>query len=350
MKKLLAAVLALLLLAMIGCSPAEPDTTEPAKSDSATGRTEINDVEPTEPVADKYANVKVAALTCGVITDQGWSQSIYMAVKNLEEKFGVTADCVENVTVSDAEEYLRGFAGDGYSLVIAHGSEYIDATNAVAGEFPDTIFSISYSAEDVSEHDNVICVAPINQGILSGIVLGALTDTNKVAFLGSTENPSITDDLNIFGTGVHLVNPDAEVITGYIGSATDVDKGKEMAMALINSGVDGIAHQANQAGLGVLQAAEEGGIFAVGVNTDQYDVAPGAVVNSVVRNFAPMYEDILPKVVDGTIKRGVYPYGIKDGGCKLIDWHGWDEKLPPEKMALIEDTIQGIMDGTIPER
>lgn len=289
-----------------------------------------------------YSEFKIVALLSGVITDNGWSANMYNAIMNLKEKYGLTAEYVESVSASDMEEYLRGYATKNYDLVIAHGSQFIDAVNAVAGDFPDTLFIVSFATGKISEFENVAGVAPVGQGLLSGIVAGALTTTNKVAWLGSVENPSISEDMKFFEPGVRLVNPDAEVITGYIGSATDAEKGKEMAMNLISGGVDVISHQANAAGLGVLQAAEEAGILAVGVNTDQYSVAPDAVVTSVLRNFTGIYEDLFPKIAEGNFKGGVYPYGVKDGGCYLSDWHGWKEKLPAEKVKLIDDTIEGI--------
>ncbi|NLF57707.1 MAG: BMP family ABC transporter substrate-binding protein [Candidatus Hydrogenedens sp.] len=353
MKKIVTLILVFVLaLSVFGCTqpagqPEATPTPPPAAPSTPSAPPDISQT-PGEGEYKQYPDFKVAALLSGVITDNGWSANMYNAVMNLADKYGVTADYVESVTVSDMEEYLRGFAGDGYGLVIAHGSQFIDVVNAVAGDYPDTLFAISFAATDVSQHDNVACIAPVNQGILEGIAAGALTKTNKVAMLGSEENPSISGDINVFESGVRLVNADAEVITGYIGSATDADKGKEMAMTLISSGVDVITHQANAAGLGVLQAAEEAGILAVGINTDQYSVAPDAVVTSVLRNFPAIYEALLPDIAEGKLTGGLYRFGIKEQGCVFSDWHGWDAKLPAE-IKLIQDTVQGIIDGTIAE-
>lgn len=355
-KKIWTVFVACMLVAsmLIGCTQPQPSAPPAENPPPEAANTPPEDAVAEEPPAEgdggQYPDFKVAALLSGVITDNGWSANMYDAVMQLSEKYGVVADYVESIAVSDMEEHLRGYAGDGYNLVIAHGSQFIDVVNSVAGDYPDTIFTISYAAADVSEHPNVACVAPVNNGFLMGIVAGALTETNKVALLGSEENPSISMEIQSFGPGVKLVNPDAEVITGYIGSATDLDKGKEMAMNLINSGVDVVGHSANSAGLGVLQAAEEAGILAVGINTDQYESAPGAVVTSSMRNFPAIYDDLFKQIVAGGFQGGLYAYGIGKDGCQLAPWHGWDETLPSEKIELIESTIQDIKDGKIEEK
>lgn len=359
MKKTLALLLVLALtLSIVGCSnaatatTAETATTETAATNVPVEEAKTEEIAATEVPAEEsadYSDFKIAALLSGSITDSGWSASMYNAGMNLATKYGLTFDYAENITISDAEEYLRGYADMGYDIIISHGSQFADAVNAVAGDYPDTIFSITYALAYIGEHDNVIGVGYINLGYLAGIVAGCLTETDKVAMLGSTVNPSIQAGLGTFELGVKSVNPDCEVITDWIGSATDVSTAHEIAMSLINSGVDVICGYANQASLGVNQAAEEAGIYAIGCDSDQYETAPDAVVTSVVSSFIPVYEDIFNLIVSGQIEPKAYGYGIASGGVYLSDWHGWDEKLPADKVTQIKETIQGIIDGTISE-
>ncbi len=360
MKKFLAMVLSLTMTTLLlcacaggGASPAAPASSPKASTAPAASATAkpapTSGGSAATGAAGQYPDFKAAACLSGAITDNGWSASMYNAIKNLEQKYGITFEYAESVTVSDMEEYLRGYATMGYDLVIAHGSQFIDIVTAVAPDYPDTIFSVSYALGSLSDLDNVICVGAYNTGALAGIVAGALTESNKVAMLGSTENPSVNADLNTFTLGVRMVNPDCEVVTDFIGSATDTSKAYEMSMSLINSGVDVISSSANQAGLGVIQAAEEAGILAVGMDTDQYEVAPDAVVTSVIRNFNNIYDKMFEKLVAGEVTGGLYAFGIQEDGVILTDWHGWENKLPPEKMQLINDTIAGIKDGSIAE-
>ena len=58
---------------------------------------------------------------------------------------------------------------------------------------------------------------------------------------------------------MHAANPQARVLTSYIGSWDDVSAGKEQALAQISRGADVIFQNADAAGLGVFQAARERG-------------------------------------------------------------------------------------------
>ncbi len=48
----------------------------------------------------------------------------------------------------------------------------------------------------------------------------------------------IKDSVEAFAEGAKYINPDAEVLTGYTESMTDIAKGEEMGMAFIEQGAD----------------------------------------------------------------------------------------------------------------
>ena len=52
-------------------------------------------------------------------------------------------------------------------------------------------------------------------------------------------------------------------------------KGKELALSQYQQGVDVIYHASGSTGLGVFEAARQTGKYAIGVDADQYDEAPG---------------------------------------------------------------------------
>ena len=40
-------------------------------------------------------------------------------------------------------------------------------------------------------------------------------------------------------------------------------------------------------------------------------------------------------------------YTLKDKGTVVSDWHGWDKKLPKEKVDAINDVIQKLYNGDL---
>jgi len=350
MKKYLAILLAALMVfgavALVGCAPKdEPEVSKPdeSKAPEASGDYKKDP-----------KDMKVVALLSGVITDNGWNQICYESVKNIADKYGIEAEYNENIAVSDMAEYIRTYAEEKYDMIIVHGSQFKASAEDLAREYPDSHFCLSYgfrvdesTADQVQDIPNLAYVGPVNMGVLIGAIMGVLTETNKVVFLGGQDIPAITDIVSGIEEGVRLTNKEAVVTTDYLGTLTDADLAKERATAFINDGYDVVSASANTAQLGCLYAAEEKGVYALGFNGDQYGVAPDAVVLSVMRNYPAIYEDVFLSIAKGKWKSGMVVYTLKDNGTIVSDWHGWDEKLPKEKVDAINDVIQKLYKGEL---
>lgn len=351
MKKILVYLLAAaMLISAIGCTapapaPAPAPTQAPAAPSEAPATPETPAA--TQAPAVDYSKFKIALLLPGTINDNGWNAAGYRAVEALKANYGVETAYTENIAASDIEEFLRGYATQGYQIIICHGSQYIDYIHKVAPEFPETKYLISYGDADKSQPPNVACVGPIESGFLTGATAAAISKTGVVAMLGGEENPSIKATIDEFEQGAKFVNPDAKVFTGYIGTLTDADKGKEMAKTFIaENKIDVISASANAAGLGVIHAAQEAGIHYVGFNSDQNNAAPETVVVSVLRNFDHMYNEVFKMIAEGTFEGKLYAFGIAQEGMILSDWHGFDQKMPEVK-ATMDKLFKDFKDGTV---
>lgn len=339
---LLTLVLVFSLAACGGTASSSPAAAPSAASSAAsTGST---DAAP----AASGTDFKVAALLPGTINDNGWNAGAFAGLTYLEETYGCQIAYTESVASSDMEEYLRGYADQGYHMIVAHGTQFVDSVKKVAANYPDIAFLISNADVDNSQAPNVACFGTVYSGFLAGAVAAAVSESGTVAVLGGEQSPSITPIVDLFIEGAKYVNPDIEVLSGYIGSLTDADKAKEMALSYINNnGADVVCASANSAGLGVIQAADEAGVYAIGFNSDQYEAAPDAVIVSVLRNFEGMFDAMYTSIQDGTFEAKVYPFGIAEGGNVLSDWHGWDKKLPAEALEKIDQVIQDFKDGKV---
>ena len=89
--------------------------------------------------------------------------------------------------------------------------------------------------------------------------------------------------------GALFANSEIEVIPLYVGSGgtafTDPVKGREVALSAISRGADVVYHAAGTSGIGVIKAAQEEGVWAIGVDVDQSNVAPEVVATSMLKNF-----------------------------------------------------------------
>ncbi|MEA4970630.1 MAG: BMP family protein [Candidatus Pelethousia sp.] len=353
MKKVLAILLlCTMLFSCFACSnnavstpPQNPEPTNPP-SESGTQATP-----PAEAPKD-YSHYRVVALLPGTITDNGWNYICYSAVKSISEIYGTQLEYIENIAVSDMGEYIRMYGEDKYDMVIVHGAQFESSVVELVPQYPDTKFCMSYgfkidgsSDDKIRDIPNLAYVGPVGMGVAVGGIMGILTESNKVAFLGGQDIPAIADIVSGIAAGVALTNPDATATTAYIGTLTDQDMARELTNEFINKGYDVICSSANSAQLGCLWAAEEAGIYALGFNSDQYEIAPRAVVLSVMRNFSMIYQDVFDRFIKGEWRSGKVAYELSENGTIVSDWHGWNEKLPPEKVAAVDEFLRKLFAG-----
>ena len=197
------------------------------------------------------------------------------------DSLGAQVSHVQTTTPAEFEENFRQYGAKGYALVFGHGFEFQDAAERVGPSYPKTWYVTT--SGDVA-HGNVtgMTFAFEEPSYLAGLVAGRMTKTGTIGVIGGTELPPVKASFAAFAAGAKAANPRVRVLTSYIGNWDDVSAGKEQALAQIGRGADVIFQNADAAGLGVLQAARERGIYAFGSNSNQNAVAPEAVLGSVV--------------------------------------------------------------------
>ena len=292
-------------------------------------------------------NLKVAALLPGPVNDQGWNATAYNGLKLVEEKFGAEIAYTESVPVSDYEETFRNYAVAGYDIIIGHGFEFGDTAMKVAPEFPETKFIVT--STNISQEPNVASLNTDNfeQGFIQGVVAATLTETNTVGAVGGLEIPPIIDSLRGFEVGAKYINPDINVLTVFTGDFEDAAKAKEMAVALIEKGVDILMVDADQAGIGSIEAAADKGILAIGANGDQNALAPDTIVTSGVDDLAMALEILVQDILDGKFEAKYYDLGVAEGAVYLAPYYGFEDKLAQEDKDAIAQVIEDMKSGKL---
>jgi basic membrane protein A len=131
----------------------------------------------------------------------------------------------------------------------------------------------------------------------------------------------------------------------YAGSWVDPQKGKAIANAMIDQGVDVITHWADLTGLGALDAARERGIIALGGISDQLHYAPNIATSILLGVYDYIYW-ALSHYIEGDLQGGkIYEYGIKDGLKALGDWN--TQLVPKEVIDKANEVTNKIKNGEI---
>jgi basic membrane protein A and related proteins len=276
--------------------------------------------------SDAPDEFRVALVTPGTITDDGWNSYAYEGLQRIEKELGAKVRHFQTKAPSEFESTLRGFAADGFDLVIAHGHEYGDAATKVGAAFPNTAFLVTsgaVTAKNVASIDFAI-EGPAE---LAGLLAGMQCKSGKVGAVGGMEIPPVVDAFRAFESGVRAGNPDASVTVAWVGSWEDVAAAKQAADALIAAGCDVLFHDADAAGFGVLNAAEEAGLVAIGCNKDQNAIKPQTVIASVVLEIPAALAAVAQEVKAGTFEGSLRHLGMKDGFVHLALNEGLAHKI-----------------------
>ncbi|HHY94115.1 MAG TPA: BMP family ABC transporter substrate-binding protein [Firmicutes bacterium] len=291
---------------------------------------------------------RVALVMPGPVNDAGWNATAYGGVSAAQKKLDFDFQYTENVSQSDAEEVLRGYAQQGFNLVIAHGYQFGDAVLKVAKEFPKVMFITTSSNVHQAPPNAASAIADYNEeGFLMGVMAALITKTNKVGSIGGEHMASIEGQLANFEKGVKYINPSVEVKNVWTGSFSDIAKAKETAIALIEDGCDVMTASANQAGVGVIQACQQKGKIYLGLNSDQNPAGPDVVLTSGVGDWGVAFEVLIKKAMDGQLEPKHYLLGAKDGAVYPAPYHGLESKIPPEAKQKFEEVFQQMKDGKL---
>ena len=289
--------------------------------------------------------LKVALILSGPANDQGWNAVALQGLKDAEAKFGIESTYAENVAVADSEAAFMDYAAQGYDLVIGHGFQYGDPAAKVSKKFPKVKF-MAIEAGSQTENMASYVIACEQAGYLMGVLAASMSKAGKIGIVGGVEQPSIIKVVEAYKLGARAVNPKIEVMASYIGSFTDVALGKEAALAMADRGADVLSHIANQAGTGVLKAAEERKLLATGDSWDQSVIAPKAIVSSTIYNVPVLVTIAVEAVKNGTFKGGVFNMGMKEGVVDVAPYHGFEAAVPAEAKTKIADLKKQITAAT----
>ena len=324
MKKILALALALcMIFALAACG----QSAAPAATEAA-------------------AKVKIGMVTdVGGVNDKSFNQTSWEGLQALAaEDSSFEVNYLESKTDADYQTNINTFIDEGYDLVICVGYMLADATRAAAEANPDQKFAI-IDDSSCADLPNVACLmfAQEQASYLVGLVAGSVTESKTVGYVQGM----VSDSMNLFGigyiTGVLEACPDATVLQYNANNFGDSAGGSTAAKDMITKGADVIYHAAGGTGMGVIEACNEEGIWAIGVDTDQSILAPDHVITSAMKRVDVASQDISKAVKDGSFTAGVHTYDLSNGGVDLAPTR---DHIPADVLEKVEAAKKAIIDGS----
>ena len=337
----------LLLLAILitacGGATATPEVEQP---------TEEPEVE--QPTAPPVVSgpFRVAVVMPSAINDLAFSQSMYDALEAIKNEMGAeNFDFVfsENMfVVDDAAAALRDYASEGYNLVIAHGSQYGASLQEIAPDFPDTSFAWGTTVDTFTDQgiNNVFAYEARSEqgGYVNGVIAASLSESDVLGVVGPIETGDAKLYVDGFVAGAQATKPDIDANVNYIGSFSDVALASAAAETHVQAGADALTGTAQMV-VGAIGVAEENGVAWFGTQSSQTSLAPDIVVANQVYDWTVALDEIINNVNAGTLGGEAYALTLANGGL-VMDYNP-DFDLPGDVQALADETVQGIIDGSI---
>jgi basic membrane protein A len=203
-------------------------------------------------------------------------------------------------------------AEKGASPIIGIGFGQASSIEKVAKEFPKLQFAIIDMVVNLPNVQSVVFKEQ-EGSFLVGAMAAMASKTGKVGFVGGMDIPLIRKFQCGYEQGAKFANPKAEVfgnMTGTTGAAwNDPARGGELAKAQFAKGADVVFAAAGGTGMGVYQAAKDGGKLAIGVDSNQNHIQPGTMLTSMLKRV-----DVAVYNVSKAHTPGISVLGLKEGG------------------------------------
>ncbi|GMV37576.1 MAG: BMP family ABC transporter substrate-binding protein [Fimbriimonadales bacterium] len=283
----------------------------------------------------------------GGVGDKSFNDSADRGRARAEQELGMVTKTVSSRSDIDYKPNLEDLARLGFKLIIAVGGGMQKAVEEVAPKYPDVYIGI------IDGHSNglpnVIGVRFKEEegSFLAGVLAGSMTKSNVLGFVGGMKIPLIEKFECGFAAGVKAVNPSARVVAKYTEDWDNIGKGKEAALACRADGADIIYHAAGKCGLGVFDAAQEKGFYAIGVDSDQDGLKPGIILTSMIKGVDEQVFRLAQMLKNGELKGGDIEAGLAEGGVGLSEMKHTKDKIGPAVLAKVDQFKQRIISGEL---
>ena len=288
--------------------------------------------------------IKVAGIYTQPI-QQKWDARLHQGLEAAKAKGEIEYVFSEKVANTDYIRVLREYCESGVKLIVGEAFGISKEARKVADEYPDIAFLMGDPFEPHGSNFSVFDNFIHEPCYLMGILAGHMTKTNKLGMVGGYPIGEVNRLFHAFIEGAKSVNPDIQYKVTFIGSWYDPPKAKEAAFAQIEAGAD--VMYAERAG--VVDAVREKGVIAFGNVNDmnKEENGEGVVVTSALWHMEAAIAHAIGQVKAGTFKAENYKEWtmMQKGGASLAPYYEFDDKIPAEAKAKVEELKAKILAG-----
>jgi basic membrane protein A len=269
--------------------------------------------------AQRSNNIGVA-YSIGGKGDQSYNDAAAQGTVKLQRR-GFNVYEFEPADLGALERGLNLLVQRGAELVICVGFFYDNVIEKVSRRHPTISFVVLDGSVSTTPNVTAIKFNTAQGSFLAGAAAAAQSRNNSVAFIGAMNAPIIDEFGNGFVAGAKFAKPAIDVKLSYVGSDPtgfkDPTRAYQVAMSLITRGADVLYHAAGASGNGIIKAASENKIAAIGVDVDQSHIAPDAVLTSMLKRFDEAMLLVTRQFTENSLRARVTKVGLSESAVGL---------------------------------
>jgi basic membrane protein A and related proteins len=359
----LAAVGATLAAAAVLAACGSPSSSSPSSSASATSSGSA-----TSSAASSSSFTACILISNEGLDDHSFNQAAWAAETEAKAKLGITIKYLEESgSISDmtlGEQEVQ----DGCNLITGVGFNFETTVDTLAKEDPSIKFAVIDDTLTTPEPNATSLTYETDQAsFLGGYLAAGMSKTGTVGVYGNEAIAPVELYMTGYVYGVEYYdkvhkasvkvigwNPASK--TGqFVGSFTDVNKGKQISEAEIQQGADiifGVAGDIDQGTVEAMNAAGGAakGYYTLWVDSDGCASNPSScdeILSTVQKNIQPSLYDVIAQTVKGNFPKGVYYGTLNNDGVGLSPYHDFAKTVPSALQSEITALEKKIASGTI---
>ncbi len=292
----------------------------------------------------------------GKVDDGTFNQFAYEGMIAAAECFDIqNTSFIETVSEADYAANIATSLENDPNTLVTVGFLITTDTEEAAIANPDVDFiGIDQFLDEYPDNMAGVVFNEDESGFIAGVLAASLSETGVVGVVAGREDvPPVVKFVNGYTAGAQSVNPDIRVLSIYNESFTDIAKGASDAAQFIGEGADVIFGAGGQTGSGGIAAAAEAGVWAIGVDQDEYFTtfasgsAPGSeyLASSAVKRVDIATFRLIADSIQGTFEGGLVVGTAANDLITYAEPH--DADIPAEVTAAVEAARVGLADGSI---
>ncbi len=302
------------------------------------------------------------------LDDHSFNQAAWAAETEAKAKLGINIKYLEESgSISDmtlGEQEVQ----DGCNLITGVGFNFETTVDTLAKEHPSVKFAVIDDTLTTPEPNATSLTYQTDQAsFLGGYLAAGMSKSGTVGVYGNEAIAPVelymtgyvegVDYYNkVHKAGVKVIGWNPTSKTGqFVGSFTDVNKGKQISEAEIQQGADiifGVAGDIDQGTVEAMNAAGGAakGYYTLWVDSDGCASNPSScneILSTVQKNIQPSLYDVIAETVKGNFPKGVY-YGTLDNeGVGLSPYHDFAKTVPSALQSEITALEKQVASGSV---